>query len=156
MKFLANIVWLLTGGWLIGLLYLFGAIVFFPLFPFLYGLIGYGFWPFGRRAIPRQRLEEYRAELGATAEDFGAARRVVGVVANIAWAVTFGWLLALAHIIGSAINLAFFWLVITIPNIAGHWKLIPTAFAPFRRVVVSTDLADEIEAHRERRKHGLR
>ncbi len=51
MKILANIVWLLTGGWLIGLLYLLGAIVFFPLLPFLYPLIGYGFWPFGRRAV---------------------------------------------------------------------------------------------------------
>jgi uncharacterized membrane protein YccF (DUF307 family) len=155
MKFLANIVWFLTGGWLVGLLYLLGAIVFFPLFPFLYGLIGYGFWPFGRRAIPRQRLEEYQSQHGKGLEVSGSTARTVGTVANVLWALTFGWLLALVHIFASAVNLALFWMIVTIPNIAGHWKLIPTAFTPFRRVVVSSSLADEIELRRERTKFGI-
>jgi len=155
MKTLANIVWLLTGGWLIGLLYLLGALVFFPLLPFLYPLIGYGFWPFGRKAIPKNRLEDYREVVGKGGDNSGGTVKTVGVVANILWALTFGWVLALAHIIGSAINLAFFWLVITIPNIVGHWKLIPTAFTPFRRVVISSSLADEIDTTIEKQKHNL-
>jgi len=155
MKTLANIVWLLTGGWLIGLLYLLGALVFPPLLPFLYPLIGYGFWPFGRKAIPKNRLEDYRKVVGKGGDNPGGTVKTVGVVANVLWALTFGWVLALAHIIGSAINLAFFWLVITIPNIVGHWKLISTAFTPFRRVVISSSLADEIDDTLERQKHNL-
>ena len=153
-KVLANIVWLLTGGWLIGLLYLIGAVVFFPLFPFLYRLIGYGFWPFGRRAIPKSQLDEYRRITGKTIEGADTAS-AVGTMANILWALTFGWVLALAHLIGSAINLVCFWLIVTIPNIVGHWKLIPTAFTPFRRVLVSSALADEIATTIEKQKHGI-
>jgi uncharacterized membrane protein YccF (DUF307 family) len=155
MKLLANIVWLVTGGWLIGLVYLLGAIVFFPLLPVLYGLIGYGFWPFGRRAISRSRLEEFSELSGKPETSLASGAKAVGFLANVLWAITFGWLLALAHIIGSLMNLALFWLVITIPNIVGHWKLIPTAFAPFRKVVVSSTLADEIESQLEKKRLGL-
>lgn len=155
MKLLANIVWLLTGGWLIGLLYLLGAIVFFPLLPFLYPLIGYGFWPFGRKAIPKGRLEEYRRVVGKAEDNPSGTAKTVGVVANVLWALTFGWVLALAHIIGSAINLVFFWLIITVPNIVGHWKLIPTAFTPFRRTVISSSLAAEIDTTLEKKAHNL-
>jgi len=154
-KLLANIVWLLTGGWLIGFLYLLGSLVFFPLLPFLYPLIGYGFWPFGRKAIPKSRLEEYRKVVGKADDNSGSTAKTAGVVANVLWALTFGWILALAHIVGSAINLAFFWLVITIPNIVGHWKLIPTAFTPFRRAVISSSLVDEIDATLEKRANNL-
>jgi uncharacterized membrane protein YccF (DUF307 family) len=155
MKVLGNIVWLLTGGWMIGLLYLLGALVFFPLLPFLYPLIGYGFWPFGRKAIPKSKLEKYRTAIGKTGDNSGETVKTVGVVANILWGLTFGWVLALTHIIGSVINLALFWLVITIPNVVGHWKLIPTAFTPFRRIVVSSSLSDEMDATLEKRKHNL-
>jgi uncharacterized membrane protein YccF (DUF307 family) len=155
MKVLANIVWLLTGGWLIGLLYLLGAIVFFPLLPFLYPLIGYGFWPFGRRAVSKSRLEEYRRIVGNADDNPSGAVKAVGVVANVLWALTFGWLLALAHLVSSLVNLIFFWLVITIPNIVGHWKLIPTAFTPFRRVVISSALADEMDLVLEKSKHRI-
>jgi uncharacterized membrane protein YccF (DUF307 family) len=99
-------------------------------------------------------LDEYRRVTGKTigGADTAAA---VGAVANILWALTFGSVLALAHLIGSAINLVCFWLIITIPNIVGHWKLIPTAFTPFRRVLVSSALADEIATTIEKQKHGL-
>jgi uncharacterized membrane protein YccF (DUF307 family) len=155
MKLLANIVWVLTGGWLIGLLYLLGSVVFFPLLPFLYPLIGYGFWPFGRKAVSKSRLENYQKAVGKVQDDSSGAAKAVGSVANILWALTFGWVLAAAHIIGSIINLVFFWLIITIPNIVGHWKLIPTAFAPFRRVVISSSLSDEIDSVLEKQKHNL-
>jgi uncharacterized membrane protein YccF (DUF307 family) len=155
MKLLANVVWLLTGGWLIGLLYLLGAVVFFPLLPFLYPLIGYGFWPFGRKAVPKSRVEDYQRVIGEVSDDASETAKAAGAVANILWALTFGWVLALAHIIGSIVNLLFFWLIITIPNIAGHWKLIPTAFTPFRRVVISSSLSDEIDSALEKHKHNL-
>ena len=155
MKLLANIVWLLTGGWLIGLLYLVGALVFFPLLPFLYPLIGYGLWPFGRKAIPKSRLEEYQRIVGKADDSASGAAKTIGLIANIRWALTFGWALTLTHIISSRINLIFFWLVITIPNIAGHWKLIPTAFAPLRRVVISSSLADQIDVALEKKSYNL-
>ena len=57
---------------------------------------------------------------------------------------TFGWMLALAHIICSFANLCFFWTIIAIPNIGGHWKLIRVAFLPFNKVIVPTNVAQEI------------
>jgi len=118
-------------------------------------LIGYGFWPFGRRAVSKSRLEEYRKIVGNADDNPSGAVKAVGVVANVLWAFTFGWLLALAHLVSSFVNLIFFWLVITIPNIVGHWKLIPTAFTPFRRVVISSVLADEMDLALEKRKHNI-
>ena len=41
MTLLGNIIWFLLGGWLLGLGYFMGAVLFFPLLPFLMPLVGY-------------------------------------------------------------------------------------------------------------------
>lgn len=69
--------------------------------------------------------------------------------------LTFGWILALAHILSSIANILLFWLIITIPNIAAHWKLMPVAFAPFNKVVVPSEIAAEIRALNAKQKLGI-
>jgi uncharacterized membrane protein YccF (DUF307 family) len=49
--------------------------------------------------------------------------------------------LALVHLSASFLNLCFFWTIIAIPNIGGHWKLIRVAFLPFNKVIVSSGVA---------------
>jgi DNA helicase-2/ATP-dependent DNA helicase PcrA len=61
MALLANIIWFVLGGFFVGLLYLLGAIILFPLLPFLLPMIGYSFWPFGRRPVSKQAVISFTA-----------------------------------------------------------------------------------------------
>lgn len=54
-------------------------------------------------------------------------------------------MLALLHFLCVLINISLIWMVVTIPNIAGHWKLMPVALLPFNRVIVPDAIAREIE-----------
>ena len=60
MNFLGNCLWLLLGGIFVGLGYLLGAIILFPLFPFLWPLVKYSFWPFGKSPVSRSDLANYK------------------------------------------------------------------------------------------------
>jgi uncharacterized membrane protein YccF (DUF307 family) len=143
LRLLGNIIWFLSGGCLIGLVYLLGAIIFFPLFPFLLPLVGFAFWPLGRDVVSREKLDAYKKLNGVEIEST-AVKDTVGVLANIIWACTFGIVLATLHLIAAIINFCLFWTIIAIPNIVGNWKLIGVAFAPFNRTIVPSDLAKEI------------
>ena len=152
MRLLGNIFWFLLGGWLIGLVYLLGAIVFFPLLPFLIKFVGFSFFPFGRTVVSREKLEAYQRAHGKEISGSQKAVNVIGTVGNLLWALTFGWVLFLLHLFACLANLAVFWLIVTIPNIAGHWKLMFVAFAPFNLVIINSDLAKEIELEAARAK----
>jgi len=157
MSFLANIIWFLTGGVLVGLVYLLGAIIFFPLFPFLWPLVKYSFWPFGKTPVSRSDLAKYKEHESILSEQksFETTTGVIRFLGNVLWILTFGWILAIIHLAACIINICLFFLIITIPNIGAHWKLMGVAFRPFGRIIVPKDLAREIEVGSAKQKLGL-
>ena len=150
MALLGNLIWFILGGWLLGLLYLVGAIVLFPLLPFLLPFIGYVFWPFGRAHVRRADISKWKQARGDEPDNDGidGAGSVVKILANVVWIITFGWILALSHILSGLINLASCIFLITIPvclpNALANFKLVPVAFVPFGVKIVPTGLAEEI------------
>lgn len=157
MALLANVLWLVLGGWLLFLFYLLGAVVFFPFFIPLFRLAAYSAWPFGRTVVSQSRLEKYRALVGAQMEVSGFARglRHTSGVLNVLWFITFGWILALLHIFSAILNIAFFWLIVTIPNIPGHFKLLKVALMPFNKVILPSSVAREIDEKIIKDRHKL-
>ena len=122
MAFLGNVLWFALGGWLIGTVYFLGAIILFPLFPFLWPLVKYSYWPFGKVPISRSALVDYKQHAGIVEEmtKFDKASSVVRVLGNFVWILTFGWILAILHLLAAALNILFVWTIVMIPNIAGH------------------------------------
>lgn len=157
MALLGNILWLVLGGWLLFIAYAVGAIIFFPAFLPLFRLALYSAWPFGRDVISRTQLENYRklggADLAASALDRTLLN--VGRGLNLLWMLSFGWILALLHLVCSILNICLFWLLITIPNIGGHWKLISVAFMPFNKMIVPSEIAKEVRLGIARAKLGI-
>ena len=154
---LGNILWLVLGGWLVFLLYLLASFVFFPVLIPLSRLAFYAAWPFGRDVVTQEELSRYRQ---LTTSNYGVGTinkplQVTGVALNFLWVITFGWILALTHLIASIANIFVFYLIVTIPNIIGHWKLIGIAFKPFNKVVVTKKLAIEIREALQRSHLGL-
>jgi uncharacterized membrane protein YccF (DUF307 family) len=157
MALLGNIIWFFLGGWALFLGYALGAIVFFPMFIPLFRLALFALWPFGRDVVTRAQLDRYRQIRGLSAETslVDGTLTNVSAVLNVLWMLTFGWLLALAHLSASFVNLCLFFLIVTIPNIGGHWKLIRVAFLPFNKVIVPSKLAQEIKDEIARDQLGL-
>lgn len=146
MTLLGNIIWFFLGGWALFLTYALGAVIFFPMFIPLFRLALFALWPFGREVVTRAQLDRYRQIKGIDA-DFSAIDTTLkhaSAVLNLLWMLTFGWFLALLHLLASLANLCVFFLIVTIPNIGGHWKLIRVAFLPFNKVIVPSDLARDI------------
>jgi uncharacterized membrane protein YccF (DUF307 family) len=146
MRLLGNIIWFFLGGWFIFLMYALSAILFFPVFIPLFRLALYALWPFGRDVVTKAQLDQYRLsqnranDTSITEEAF---KNISGLL-NLAWMLTFGWILALSHLVCSFVNLCLFWTIVAIPNIGGHWKLIRVAFMPFNKVIVPSNVAQEI------------
>ncbi|WP_311197123.1 YccF domain-containing protein [Sheuella amnicola] len=96
--------------------------------------------------MTQAELQKYRKISGAghktsiTEQTF----RITSGFLNIVWMFTFGWILALVHFVSAVINLAFFWMIFTIPNISGNWKLMSVALMPFNKVIVPSEIAKEI------------
>ena len=151
MSFLGNIIWFLFGGWLLGTLYLLSAIILFPLLPFLMPMVSYAYWPFGRRPVSKKAVAAYKVENNMPSDEdkFAKSSTVIKFLATTVWVLTFGWILALAHLLSALANLSFCILVVTIPvalpNALANFKLIPVAFAPFGVRLMPTSLADDID-----------
>ena len=154
MSFLGNLLWLIFGGWIVGLLYLIGSILFFPVIYYLFPIATYAFWPFGRKPVSRAIVEKYKTMHPELFEDVEedrpinvpiAIRRVLGTI----WFLTFGWILGLTCIVAGLINLCLCVFLITIPiclpNAMGYFKLAKVSFVPFTVRIVKASLADEIE-----------
>ncbi len=157
MALLGNIIWFFLGGWALFLGYALGAVIFFPVFIPLFRLALFALWPFGRDVVTQAQLDRYRQIRGLSAETSLVAGTLTNVsaVLNVLWMLTFGWLLALAHLSASFFNLCLFFLIVTIPNIGGHWKLIRVAFLPFNKVIVPSKLARDIKDEIARDDLGL-
>lgn len=119
MSLLGNIIWLIFGGFLTGLGYIFGGLVL------CLTIIGI---PFGLQAI----------KLGtATMTPFGREivedknpNGVLNIVLNVLWMIFVGWEIAVMHLVHAAI-LAI--TIIGLPFAKQHIKLIVIALLPFGR-----------------------
>jgi uncharacterized membrane protein YccF (DUF307 family) len=157
MALLGNIIWFFLGGWALFLGYALGAVIFFPMFIPLFRLALFALWPFGRDVVTRAQMDRYRQIRGLPAETslVDATLKNVSAVLNVLWMLTFGWSLALVHLLASLANLCLFFLVVTIPNIGGHWKLIRVAFLPFNKVIVPSGVAQDIKDQIARDRLGI-
>ena len=144
MSFLANIIWLVT-SFFVPIGYLIGGIIFFPLLPFLYPVIGYSFLPFGRVIVSTSYLKQFKDYEQAGGKNLDNTSGVVRFLANVVWVLTFGWILALLHIVAGLINILFIWTIVAIPNIMAHFRMVPVAFAPFGRKVISKEVAKKLK-----------
>jgi len=151
MAFLGNVIWFLCGGFLLGTLYLLSAIILFPLLPFLMPMVSYAYWPFGRRPVSKKAVAAYKIENNMPADEdkFAKSSAVVKFLAQFVWVFTFGWILALVHLLSALLNLLACIVIVTIPvalpNALANFKLIPVAFAPFGTRLIPTSLADDID-----------
>ena len=143
MSFLANIIWLVTSFY-IPILYLIGGILLFPLLPFIYPVVSYSFLPFGREIVSTAYLKKFKEYDSDTSKNFDNASGIVRFLANFVWIFTFGWILALAHILSGILNVLLIWTIIAIPNIIAHFRMVPVAFAPFGRKVISKEVAQKL------------
>ncbi|MBM3362928.1 MAG: hypothetical protein FJY42_09740 [Betaproteobacteria bacterium] len=157
MALLGNIIWFFLGGWALFLLYALGAVIFFPMFIPLFRLALFALWPFGRDVVTRAELDRFRQARGLVDDSsmVDATLKNVSAVLNLLWMLTFGWVLALAHLLASFFNLCLFFLIVTIPNIGGHWKLIRVAFLPFNKVIVPSKVAQDIREEIARSRLGI-
>jgi len=156
MRLLGNILWFLFGGWALFIMYTLAAIIFFPVFNPIFRIAKYSLWPFGKDVVREKNLRKYKELKGEASDNIVASgsEQMSGIL-NILWLCTFGWILALLHLVCCLTNVLFVWLIVTIPNIGGHWKMISIAFMPFNTVLISSELAKEMELAIERDKLNL-
>jgi len=158
LNFIGNVIWLVTSWW-VALIYLFGAILLFPLFPFLIPVIRLVILPFGKELVTPAYLEKFNTKVEPS-NNFSEAKGIVRTLANVVWPLLIGWILALSHLIAGLLNIlggvVFCWTLVGfaagIVNARVHFRLIPASFAPFGRVVISADVAkrlNEINTEKE-------
>tara|TARA_A100001391_G_C5055192_1_gene274526 strand:+ start:1319 stop:1687 length:369 start_codon:yes stop_codon:yes gene_type:complete len=113
-------------------------------------MVGYSYWPFGRRPVSRAAVNAYKEARGMPIHEdgFSNASTAIKFLANVVWVFTFGVLLAIMHLLAGLANLFACALIVTIPvclpNALAHFKLAPVAFAPFGVTLVPTKLAEDI------------
>jgi uncharacterized membrane protein YccF (DUF307 family) len=117
MSLVGNLIWLIFGGFLSGMGYILGGILV------CLTIVGI---PFGAQSIKLgiATLAPFGREI-TVREDAGGFREIV---ANVLWAVFFGWEIAVAHLT-SALILAI--TIVGLPFTKQHIKLIPLALFPF-------------------------
>jgi uncharacterized membrane protein YccF (DUF307 family) len=142
MRFLANLLWFVLGGvvmglgwWLAGLLMIV-SIVGIPWARSCFVIGSFALWPFGREAISRKDL--------TGKDDVGTGS--LGFLANLVWFLLAGVWLAIGHLGSAVLN---FVTIIGIPFAIQHLKLAVIALAPVGKTVVDKEVA---EAARRRRR----
>ena len=127
-RLILNRLWFIFGGWLSGLLWLFGGVVLalsivgLPWSFAAWRIARYSFWPFGREVVWRDTF--------SGREDIGTGP--VGVVLNVIWFVFAGWYIALSHLI---IAVAEAITIIGIPFALKDLELAKLALAPVGRTI---------------------
>ena len=119
MSILGNIIWLIFGGLLSGLGYIFGGLML------CLTIVGI---PFGIQSM-KLGVATF-APFGKELVETENANSTLRVVFNVLWIVFFGWEIAIAHLV-AAVILAI--TIIGIPFAKQHVKLIPMALLPFGR-----------------------
>ena len=122
-RLILNILWFVLGGWLSGLLWLFGGailaltVVGLPWTFAAWRIASYSFWPFGREVVWQ----------GAH-----PVAGCLGVVLNIVWFVVAGWYIALTHLLIAVVE---FVSIIGIPFALKDLELAKLALAPVGRTI---------------------
>jgi uncharacterized membrane protein YccF (DUF307 family) len=145
MRTIANVLWFVLGGvvmglgwWLAGLVMAI-SVIGLPWAKSCFVIGSFAFFPFGREAISRREL--------TGKDDVGTGS--LGFVANVVWFLLAGVWLAIGHLGSAVLN---FVSIIGIPFGVQHLKLAMIALAPVGQTVVSKE---EAEAARRRRRGGL-
>ena len=134
MSALANLLWLVFGGVLMGLgWWLAGLLAFVSIVGIPWGkacfVIGqFAFLPFGKEAVNRRDLSGQ--------DDVGTGP--LGLIGNVVWFVVIGVWLAIGHVVSAA---ACFVTIIGIPFGIQHLKLALIALAPIGKTIVDKELA---------------
>ncbi len=121
MSTILNVLWLVFGGWISGLLWALAGVILavtiigLPWTPAAFRLASFSFWPFGRHVVDE------------------AWDRDVNLILNVVWIIFAGWWLALHHVI-MAVLLGV--TLIGIPFALQHLKLAGVSLAPVGKTVV--------------------
>ena len=134
MRMIANILWVIFGGWLTALGWLLAAllmaitIIGLPWTRACLSIARFSVWPFGSRLVPRDQLKG-RPTLGNSP---------LGLIGNVIWFILGGWYLAIMHLFVGAV-----WCItiIGIPFGTAQFRLMKQAFAPIGKAVVPMDVA---------------
>lgn len=138
MRYAGNAIWFVFGGAVTALIWLIGGAVFalsivgLPLSRSAFEIAKMSAFPFGKDVVHIRELDNR----GLTATT--AVTGTVGFVFNIIWALTFGVVLFLAHLIAGIFNCL---TIIGIPFGLQSFKLAGIALWPVGRRVVSVELA---------------
>jgi uncharacterized membrane protein YccF (DUF307 family) len=134
MRTIGNVIWLLLGGFWMGLGWWFAgllmavSLVGLPWARSCFVIGSLCFLPFGREAIDRTQLTG-RKDLGTGA---------LGTVGNVLWFVFAGIWLAIGHLTSAVLC---FLTIIGIPFGLAHLKLARCALAPIGKTIVDVDVA---------------
>jgi len=127
MRLALNIIWVVFAGLWLALLYVIAGVVMcigiitIPFAIASFRIAAYALWPFGATVVQ--------------GEDAGVA----STIGNVLWVLLCGWWLALAHLVtGFAQCLT----IIGIPLGLANLKLIPLAFWPLGREIISVEEAE--------------
>lgn len=130
LRLLLNIIWLFTGGlvmglawWLVGLL-CFISIIGIPFGRACFVIGELSLWPFGQAVIEREYL--------TGKQDIGTGS--LGIVGNIVWFLLFGFWLGLGHLL---LAIASFITIIGIPFGLQHLKLAQLSLTPIGQTIVA-------------------
>jgi len=129
MRLVLNIIWVVFAGLWLALFYVIAALIMFVgIITIPFGIAslriaGYALWPFGATVVQRP--------------DAGVA----STLGNVLWVLFCGWWLALAHL-ASGVVLCL--TIIGIPLGLANFKLIPLAFWPLGREIVSVEEAEAL------------
>ena len=116
MSFLGNVIWLMLGGLIVGLIYIIGgALLCLTVVGIPFGLqairLGVAsFAPFGKRLVASEPTSSFK------------------ILFDVLWILLFGWEIAMAHLTFAGI---LFVTIVGIPFATQHLKLIPVALFPF-------------------------
>lgn len=136
MRAIANLIWFVFGGFVMGLgWWLAGLVMAISIIgiPWVRACFVFGsfcFLPFGREAIDRKELTGN--------DDLGTG--VLGLAGNIIWFVFAGIWLAIGHVTSAVAN---FVTIIGIPFGIQHLKLAGCALAPVGKTIVDKEVAAE-------------
>ncbi len=132
MIFILNLIWLILGGWLMGLGWILAGVIMaitiigIPWVRSCFVIARYSFWPFGYELESRAQLNGHG--------DIGTG--TLGTIGNVIWFVFAGWWLALAHL---SLAVALACTIIGLPFAWAHVKLAMASLFPIGKTVVAVD-----------------